>query len=389
MVNQETKPLALLGGTTKDRYFLQVPGAGTGPNPGLQPTPTASARASLRLLARLRPSVGQRKVSAMPGFRWSKIKTEMLGRDDRDWHAYIEVRSPAIPELHEVVSIGGHYLLSLGAHATHCTLLMDKNAPEPLTVARCLLCCAVLTFATDSPVVPVFHTTKLSANDARSFARMLGGTAFRTVDEYGEKLSDLAEAANVYTQTGFSAPHSIVRTMMRSSPKPDCWIYYPWPPTEVVSRSLAAYWMASLSILSPSRILNFWRAIEAVTSPSERETLLADLHLGRLSPVWTEATRIPVTKYRQRRLDACRLLRRVAMRRRDELIAKHGSAKAALKFVYEEGRWKADHADRKSLEYDMVAFIGDQLRDAELLRYMAREAIEHAWNARCPTKACS
>lgn len=317
----------------------------------------------------------------MPGFRWSKIKPEMLGRDDRDWHAYIEVRSAAIPELLDVVSIGDRYLLSLGAHATHTALLMDKNAPEPLTVARCLLCCAVLTFATDSPIVPVLHTGKFGANDTHPFARTLRGTAFRTVDEYGEKLSNLLEAADVYTQTGFSSPHSITRTMMHSDPKPDCWIYYPWPPAEAVSRSLAAYWMASLSILPPSRILNFWRAMEAVTPSSERETLLADLHLGRLSPVWTEATRIPVIKHRPRRLDACRLLRRVAIRRRDELIAKHRSAKAASRFIYEEGRGKAAHADRKSLEYDMVAFVGAQLRDAELLRYMARVAIERAWNA--------
>lgn len=323
----------------------------------------------------------------MPEFQWSQIRAEMLGQDDTDWRAYIEVRSAAIRESHEVVSIGNRYLLSLGAHATHCMLLMDKNAPEPLTVARALLCCAIVTFATDSPVVPLFHATKLTANDAHPFARTLRGTAFRTVDEYGDKLSNLIEAANVYTQTGLSTSHKIVRTMMHSSPKPNRWIYYPWPPTEAISRSLSAYWMASLSILSPARILNFWRAIEAVTPRPETETLLADLHLACPAPVWTEATRIPITKYRPRRLDACRLLRKVAMRRRDELVAKHGSIKAALKFVYEEDRGKAAHADRISLEYDMAAFVGDQLRDAELLRYMARVAIERAWTSHCPTTA--
>jgi hypothetical protein len=323
----------------------------------------------------------------MPEFQWSQIKAEMLGQDDTDWRAYIEVRSAAIRESHEVVSIGDRYLLSLGAHATHCMLLMDKNAPEPLTVARALLCCAIVTFATDSPVVPLFHTTKFSANDAQPFARTLRGTAFNTVGEYGEKLSDLIEAANVYTQTGFSTSYKIVRTMIRSSPRPNYWIYYPWPPTEAISRSLSAYWMASLSILSPSRILNFWRAIEAVTPRSERETLLADLHLACPASVWTEATRIPITKYHPRCRDACRLLRKVAMRRREKLIAQHGSIKAALKFIYEEDRGKAAHADRISLEYDMAAFVGEQLQDAELLRYMARVAIEHAWTAHCPTTA--
>lgn len=325
--------------------------------------------------------VRQDKGSTMPAFQWSQIKAELLGQNDTDWRAYIEVRSAAIRQSHEMVSIGDRYLLSLGAHATHCMLLMDKNAPEPLTVARAFLCCAIVTFATDSPVIPLFNATKLSATDARPFARTLRGTAFRTVDEYGEKLSDLIEAANIYTKSGLSTPHKIVRTMMRSSAKPKHWIYYPWPPTEKLSRSLSAYWMASLSILSPSRILNFWRAIEAVTPQSEREALLTDLHLACASPVWTEATRIPITKYHPYRLDACRLLRKVAMRRRDELVAKYGSIKAALKFVYEEGRGKAAHADRISLEYDLAEFVGDQLQDAELLRYMARVAIEQAWTA--------
>lgn len=208
----------------------------------------------------------------------------MLGQDDTDWRAYLEVRSTAIRESHEVVSIGDRYFLSLGAHATHGMLLMDKNAPEPLTVARAFQCCAIVTFATDSPVVPLFHATKLSAIDVHPFAKTLRGTAFRTVDEYGEKLLGLIEAAKIYTQTGFSTPHKIVRTMTRPSAKLKHWIYYPWPPTEKISRSLSAYWMASLSILSPSRILNFWRAIEAVTPSPERETLFANLHMACPTP---------------------------------------------------------------------------------------------------------
>ncbi|MER3423876.1 MAG: hypothetical protein C4293_12230 [Nitrospiraceae bacterium] len=61
------------------------------------------------------------------------------------------------------------------------------------------------------------------------------------------------------------------------------------------------------------------------------------------------------------------------------MIEKYGSPKGALDFIYREGRGKSAHADKKSLEYDMARFIGDQLRDAELLRYMARVAIEKAW----------
>jgi len=256
---------------------------------------------------------------------------------------------------------------------------MDRSAPEPLTVERCLLCCAILTFATDSPFVPLLHTGDFGAKDARPFAKRLRGTVFRTVEEYGKKLSELVEAAGVYTQVGLADNTNAGRTLMPSNPKWGWWAYYPWPPTEAISRALSAYWMASLSILPPSRLLNFWRAIEAVTPKDDREKLLSDLHLARIAPVWSEAARTVFPNITRWRLNASRNLRRIAIHRRDELTAKHGSVKSALKFIYDTGRGKAAHADRESLEYDMAAFIGDQLRDAELLRYMARVAIERAW----------
>ena len=318
-------------------------------------------------------------MSEQVGFQFSRMRPELLGKGPEDWRAYVEVRASSIPELPTVISLGNRYLLSPGLHATHMFLLMDKCAPEPLTVERCLNCCALISFASDSQVIPVPRPIKFDATDVRRFSQTLRGTVFRTIDEYGDKLGDIAEVAEVYNQSGFTHPHSVFRILRPRLPKRGYWLYYPWPPSEQIFRGLSAYWLGVLSVLPPSRILNFWRCMEAVTTKAEREEIFTNLHLAKVAPIWTEATRIPILKYKTGNFDAVRLLRRAALQRRHDLIQKHGGAKEALDFIYWEGRGKAAHADKKSLEYDMAMFIGDQLRDAELLHYMARVAIETSW----------
>lgn len=204
-----------------------------------------------------------------------------------DWRSYVELRTPSIRELMEVVSLGDRYIVSLGAHGTHTTLLMDRCATEPLTVERCMSCCALLTFATDSPVVSVPQSAKRNAPNAREFTRTLHGTVFKSVTEYGDKLGDLAEAAEVYIQAGLPLPQHVTRLLVPRDPKRGFWIYYPWPPSDAIFRGLAAYWLGTLSIVAPSRILNFGRAIEAVLSTrADWESLFASLHTAKIAPVW-------------------------------------------------------------------------------------------------------
>ena len=80
-------------------------------------------------------------------------------------------------------------------------------------------------------------------------------------------------------------------------------------------------------------------------------------------------------------VNVTRSLKTSAMRRYRALLRSHGSANAALAFLYWEGRGKAAHADRSSLEYDSGSLVAAQLEDATLLRFLARAAIERAWSA--------
>ena len=89
-----------------------------------------------------------------PGFHYQPIRWELLGETPDDWRAYIPVAAPHLCDSGDVISIGDRYFLSMGAHATHEHLLMDKTAMEPLTIAKSFAATALVAFAIDSPVVP-------------------------------------------------------------------------------------------------------------------------------------------------------------------------------------------------------------------------------------------
>lgn len=316
-----------------------------------------------------------------PGFRFSRVRPEKLGSSPRDWSGYVELKVPALPDLGELISLGDRYLVSIGAHATHGVLLMARTPAEPLTVEDCLMSCALLTFALDAPVVPIASHGRLDATNSRAFSQSLKGTGFASVTDYGEKLAELANLTDVFLHPGVRPPQLVQRKILNRRGRAGTWFYYPWPASKPVRRAMSAYWLGTLSIVAPSRILNFWRAIEAVADKATRQSLFAGLDQRKVAPVWTTLHRIPVLKFRQRTINATQPQRRLALARRDELVVQYGSQDAALNHIVDQGRGKAAHADQISLEYDLASELGTQLRDAELLRYMARVAIEDRWRS--------
>jgi DNA-binding TFAR19-related protein (PDSD5 family) len=74
-----------------------------------------------------------------------------------------------------------------------------------------------------------------------------------------------------------------------------------------------------------------------------------------------------------------RILRRRALKRLKKLIAKHGNATSALNDIYLQRRGKAAHADNFTVEFDALGEVPEQIQDAELIKYMARVAIEQHW----------
>src|SRR5438552_15130878 len=104
-----------------------------------------------------------------PGFSLRKESAELLGLTPGDWRTWIDVFAPHLPNTGDVVSLNDDYFLSMGAHATHQHMLMDRSAKEPLTVEKSFTACALVAFAIDSPVVPQ-HTEDQITHMAPNFS---------------------------------------------------------------------------------------------------------------------------------------------------------------------------------------------------------------------------
>ena len=291
------------------------------------------------------------------------------------------MHAPLLRDLGEVCSIGDRYVLSAGAHLTHGHLLMDRSGPRPLTIELSLSCCALLTYALDSPVIPQHSAaTPYEAPDVDGFDRAFRRAPVRNAERYFSALAEAADASLVFLEEPRVV--SIQRTLTRDYRPPGSWPFYPWPPNAKIWRALHAYALGVTSVAANGRVLNFWRATEApsprscVRTKSTRASLFSSLEHARVAPVWAVSTGVETST-----VNVTRSLKTSAMRRYRALLRSHGSANAALAFLYWEGRGKAAHADRSSLEYDSGSLVAAQLEDATLLRFLARAAIERAWSA--------
>lgn len=314
-----------------------------------------------------------------PRFSIRKSKGRLLGRDESDWSSYASFYAPAFPDVMEVISLGDRYVASLGAHATHGHLVMDREGKYPLTVSQAHLACATLAFATDSPVVLQYSMTKRKLPDERAFTSSFRGGAIPSAEEYAEALSQVAVLAH---GLGFDAHNErSLRSFTRRKLDLHCWWHYPWPENPAVARGLSAYSVGLLSVLAPSRILNFWRAIEAIVGPSlkARNDFFDTLETTRAAPVWAYGVRVGVETDREVYSNIVASLRRFALAHWRRLVVAHTSVELAVKHLYDMRRGKAAHADRVSLEFDFSADVAQQFADAALLRYAARVAIEADW----------
>jgi hypothetical protein len=315
-----------------------------------------------------------------PGFTFRKVRQDLLAGELRDWRTCIPISAAQLYESREIISLGDKYFLSVGAHVKNQVFLLGRDPTAPLTIEKGLAASALLAFAIDGPVVPDYtvEKTKYAPSDLSKFERELTRTGIRSRD-YFTAVMNVAEIVDTLTEIGntdFAKERQILSRRAGRYP------YLSWPTSSRTWRALTAYWSAILSVTIPGRILNFWRAIEAVTTKTERYAILETLKHSRIKAVWTRSLLIRplgVPDYRRVR-NSSALLKRRALSRRRELIGLHGSATNALDWLFWERRGKAAHADKSSLDFEGLSSFSDQIRDAILIQYMARVAIEQTWS---------
>jgi hypothetical protein len=316
-----------------------------------------------------------------PGFTFRKIRPELLAGELRDWRTCIPISATQMYESGEIISLGNKYFLSVGAHVRNNIFLMGRDPKEPLTVEKSLAASALLAFAIDGPVVPDYtvENTKYSPADFSEFEREFIRTGVQSRD-YFRALMNVAEMVDILTDIGNTDFGKERQILSRHAGK---YPFLSWPSSAPTWRALTAYWSAILSVVIPGRILNFFRAIEAATNTkTERYAIFENLERSRIKPVWTRSLviRPPGVPDLTRVRNSSRLLKHRALHRRRKLINTHGSTKVALDWLYSERRGKAAHADQSSLDFEGLSSFSDQIRDAILIQYMARFAIEQTWS---------
>jgi hypothetical protein len=234
-----------------------------------------------------------------PGFHSCRLRPDLLGAQPEDWRSYIELYAPSLPDTGEVVSIADRYFLSMGAHAVHTHLLMDRNSPEPLTVQKSLTAAALIAFAIDAPVVPK-HSEKSDAYaspDIQGFQQELSAAGIRSTEDYFNAVAAAADLVAIFIEMPFPPRSFVTRLIPEATNR--TWACFAWPASAATWRALTAYWSATLSVNLPARILNFWRAVEAATVKTQRY----EIHRQRIycRPAQASSTRA----LRTLRLKAC------------------------------------------------------------------------------------
>lgn len=309
-----------------------------------------------------------------PGFTLKKLSGPDPAKIS-DWRTRIPMSAAQLLGFGQIISLGDKYFLSVGHHEI---FLLGREPVEPLTVEKSLSASALLTFAIDGPVVPDYTVPGYTPSDFSNFESEVTQTGIQCRD-YFDALMNVAEMVGILTEIGNTDYAKEREIPLGRAGK--C-LYLSWPSSARTWRALTAYWSAVLSIPVPGRILNFWRAIEAVTAKADRHAIFENLERSRIKPVRTRSliTRPSGIPDVRRFRNSAALLKRHALLRRKKLITMHGNAKAALDWLYWERRGKAAHADRSSLDFDGLSSFSDQVRDAILFQYMARVAIERTWS---------
>ncbi|WP_242352348.1 MULTISPECIES: hypothetical protein [unclassified Anaeromyxobacter] len=266
-----------------------------------------------------------------------------------------------------LLSIGDRYLV-VALHRG--TWLAGSRASEPLTLELALRLCALLAFVVDSPVLPTHPEGApgwLGATNAKYFKRTMRRVLRGELTGYLQALAGVAETiGDMFVRS----PYDLI---LDTPPE----AFLPMPTQEKTWRGLTAYWSGLMSVAFPGRILNFWRAMEAVTAKDERYALFENLARAKVAPLWG-VDRFALDEGRW--VNATAGLRREALRQQKRLISIHTSARSALDALYWQRRGPAAHADRVALEYDHLLDLGEQARDSLLLQYMARAALQASWS---------
>lgn len=306
------------------------------------------------------------------------MRRHLLRREAHEWRSIVAVWGP-LPENYGVISFGDEYFLSLGAHAKHRLLLMEHSASIALTFPRVLELVSLMSFLLDDAVVPDFDPAFDGGGHGNTSRPPPDGHDPRYAESPVAKLLETLRTANelvqdVYDPVGYrgGVPYEIELEDGWSGN----WSYLDLPVEKKTWRLLAVYWHGLLSTTPWTRILNFWRVFEAAVpgKPNRIEFFerISQKPTGRVAAFWRDGSGDSFNKVGA--------LRSRALRHRRVLKKRYGTLEQALRHLYETRRSMVAHAVKDASEFDHLGELQDLIEDAQLVRFIARAALESAWS---------
>jgi len=287
----------------------------------------------------------------------------------KEWGQIIALSAPLV-QTGDVLSLGGKVYLSMAAHARHTHLLLVRKEYR-LDLTGLFLVCAQLSYRFDGPIVPELADSQdaMKMPASKELNRRLKRLHWRGIGLYRDALEESAETCGDLYAPAAGAGGRFPR---HTSTK---WEYCDLPQTDGIKRALLCYWSGLLTVPVPGRIINFWRTIEAITTKPRREQLFDTLATHRIAPVHAQLYR---DGSYSGTFNTTTSLQRRARHRRRQLLGAHGTSSAVMHYLHAMRRSKAAHADVFTLEYDDALGFSAQLDDMDLLRCLARLALELA-----------
>ena len=278
------------------------------------------------------------------------------------WLLYI----PQLVDPIEFVEIDSNFLLSLGAHCPHQNYLFaTKRKP---TLNEILVIESAVSFCFDCPCAfmePRFpkESTQLYRG-YRAYHKKFHGP---TIEGWESPFRGQTEVVDIASQNALDTFPRCIDTI---TPGKVRW-HMKLPKQPSVRNAMIVYRHAALSLDPFSRILNYWRCLESITTIEERKKLFANILNLTPSPLFALNTHDGC-----RRFNVMKKYKNESRLHFNRLVKTLGTPSALSDHFYKQRRCPIAHANGKPLSYESGVSYGEFARDCIMLKLIVRCAIE-------------
>jgi len=280
-----------------------------------------------------------------------------------------------MPNMHDeakVIQINNKYILRIGMQVTQGIILLSAN--YKLNYLKAIEISNAISYVFDTVCHVGFPYSKGESKaylaGMKQYYKLMGKLHIRTIGDIEREHLDKYDILNSMLGDEYMRilPFSLQRGKNYSMDIPD---------NKKLLNAFFVYKQALLSTEPQGRILNYWRALEAVTTKSKRYNLIERFREHRLKPVKCFHATIP--RHSDAEFNLIIRYRSSVDRYFNKLLYIYGNSKNVLDHYYKNRRCPSAHANSSVLYADNQTTLVSLYRDALFLKYLARCAIEMYW----------